>query len=341
MLKELREENEDLRKKYAAFRMDAQAKGANNDDEIEVAQETAKASKMRVECDRIIEEANRREKEVIKLRDEAAILEQQAKRPAAEDTPMGRKIRMLENRLDKAMIKYNEAQSIRKTYEQIVKKLQEERVGFDNQLTALEATLKAKEHDVDELILIAANAMHSRDFVLGDLEKAKVKYQDDHLAREKQLKERKILKRQRELANERVEKREKMRKDLIAKAAGDLGEEEERILKQNYEANAKVSNKISQQVEATKESLEKYEEAFRKIKESTGVSDVNEVITKIISQGDTQHDLEQLSKENQTKVDKLTVERDQLKSKVEEIKYAIGGGRTGYFYYIFLIEVEK
>jgi hypothetical protein len=28
---------------------------------------------------------------------------------------------MLENRLDKAMIKYNEAQAIRKTYEQIVK----------------------------------------------------------------------------------------------------------------------------------------------------------------------------------------------------------------------------
>lgn len=30
---------------------------------------------------------------------------------------------MLENRLDKAMIKYNEAQSIRKTYEQIVARL--------------------------------------------------------------------------------------------------------------------------------------------------------------------------------------------------------------------------
>ena len=36
-------------------------------------------------------------------------------------------IRMLENRLDKAMIKYNEAQSIRKTYEQIVKRLKEVR----------------------------------------------------------------------------------------------------------------------------------------------------------------------------------------------------------------------
>ena len=45
-----------------------------------------------------------------------------------------RQIRTLENRLDKAMIKYNEAQSIRKTYDQIVKRLKEERVNFDNQV---------------------------------------------------------------------------------------------------------------------------------------------------------------------------------------------------------------
>ena len=47
-----------------------------------------------------------------------------------------REIRILENRLDKVMIKYNEAQSIRKTYEQIVKRLKEERVGLEklNQL---------------------------------------------------------------------------------------------------------------------------------------------------------------------------------------------------------------
>jgi len=50
-------------------------------------------------------------------------LDLEAKRPTQEDSPLTRKIRILENRLDKAMIKYNEAQSIRKTYEQIVKRL--------------------------------------------------------------------------------------------------------------------------------------------------------------------------------------------------------------------------
>lgn len=46
-----------------------------------------------------------------------------------DDHPITRQIRVLENRLDKAMIKYNEAVSIKKTYEMIVKKLKDERGG--------------------------------------------------------------------------------------------------------------------------------------------------------------------------------------------------------------------
>ena len=61
-----------------------------------------------------------------------------------EENPMMRTIRILENRLDKVMIKYNEAQSIQQTYEQVVKRLKEERVGYDSQLAAIENCLKGK-----------------------------------------------------------------------------------------------------------------------------------------------------------------------------------------------------
>ena len=45
-----------------------------------------------------------------KLKDGARDLELQSKSNAQEDTPVTRNIRMLENRLDKALIKFNEAQ---------------------------------------------------------------------------------------------------------------------------------------------------------------------------------------------------------------------------------------
>jgi hypothetical protein len=60
--------------------------------------------------------------------DEARELELHSQRPHMQDNEHTRNIRSLENKLDKAMIKFNEAQSIKKTYEQIVRRLRDERV---------------------------------------------------------------------------------------------------------------------------------------------------------------------------------------------------------------------
>ena len=72
-----------------------------------------------------------------------------------------------------AMIKYNEAQSIRKTYEQIVKRLKEERIGFDNQLAALERTFTAKQRDYEELLLLSGDANHAREVAQQELERVR------------------------------------------------------------------------------------------------------------------------------------------------------------------------
>jgi coiled-coil domain-containing protein 151 len=88
------------------------------------------------------------------LKDSAKDLELNSQLPHMEDNELTRCIRVLENKLDKAMIKHNEAQSIRKTYEQTAGQLKEERVGFDNQLSALERTLGAKTRDYKELQLL-------------------------------------------------------------------------------------------------------------------------------------------------------------------------------------------
>ena len=61
------------------------------------------------------------------------------------------------------MIKYNEAQSVRKTYEQIVKRLEEERLTFDNQLSAFERSLKAKKQDANDLEMMSRDANHAKE----------------------------------------------------------------------------------------------------------------------------------------------------------------------------------
>merc|ERR1712046_427471 len=123
---------------------------------------------MRKENDKLHHANKAKQQRVDELHDAVQQIDLQAPGPEDEEA-MTRQIRPLENRLDKAMIKYNEAQNIRRTYEQIVKRLREERIGFDNQLAAVERTLKAKDHDLEELTLMLHDATHSKEQARAEL----------------------------------------------------------------------------------------------------------------------------------------------------------------------------
>merc|ERR1719517_103566 len=135
---------------------------------------------------------------------------------SSEASPEMRQIRVLENRLDKAMIKHNEAQSIRKTYEAIVKRLKEERIGFDNQLAAIERTLKAKEREYEELLLLSHDAYHAKEMAQAELHRFEQGVMEERNQRDKEVQEKKALVEQRVLMNKKLED---IQKELKAKEA--------------------------------------------------------------------------------------------------------------------------
>ena len=269
-----------------------------------------------------------KEKALNLLEDELRDLQRSSSRPAHEANPLMRQIRTLENRLDKAMIKYNEAQSIRKTYDQIVKRLKEERVNFDNQLGAIEATLHAKEHDYEELLLMSHDASHAKDVARAELTKLQSLVAEERKARDKELTERRNAVHAREEMNTRMVEREKMRRDIVMEAKGDLSTEAEEALKKNLVTNA-LNHQLNQNVmDGEQQVMSAYEAAFRKIKEATGVGDVNEVIQKFITQKDTEKNLVAATREAQARIDELAEERNTTKASVDEIKYSGAGGQS-------------
>merc|ERR1711896_117143 len=147
--------------------------------------------------------------------------------PSSENSGEMRQIRVLENRLDKSMIKYNEAQSIRKTYEQILKRLKEEGTGFNNQLAAIERTLKAKEHDYEELLLLSHDAYHAKEMAQAELHRFEQGVMEERNQRDKEVQEKKVLVQQRVEMNQRLEQRERM-----LKKQQDLDKAGERQLKE-------------------------------------------------------------------------------------------------------------
>jgi coiled-coil domain-containing protein 151 len=292
----------------------------------EVALAVAQRNKLRKLHDELRHKTQSQASLLEELKDEVKDLELESKKPSLEDTPETRKIRMLENRLDKAMIKFNEAQSIRKTYEQIVKRLKEERIGFDNQLAALERALAAKQHDYDELVLLSSDATHAREAIVQELEKARGQYEDDKRVRDKELREKQQYVKIRLEMSHRLDRRDQLKQDLVAREAGDLTSEQERHLKQSLLSTTKQQGVVQEEKKEHRSKIDIFESAFRKIKEATGVSDVNEVIQKIVSQESTTDNLINLSKENQLRLEHLQADHAALKARVDELKYSGSAG---------------
>ena len=172
--------------------------------------------KLRKINDEIRNKSNRLRKELDILKDSIKDLELDSQRPHMEDNEYTRRIRNLENKLDKSMIKYNEAQNIRKTYEQIVKRLGEERVGYDNQSAAIERTLASKQKDYEELLLLSGDANHARETALGELERVRAGYDEERKKREKELREKHQMVQLRRQMLDRMKYRERMRTQLAS-----------------------------------------------------------------------------------------------------------------------------
>ncbi|KAJ3150956.1 hypothetical protein HDU86_006212 [Geranomyces michiganensis] len=265
-----------------------------------------KICEMHKKYDELQAEARAKDEKLRGMSDQLADLSREAETVTSnlQDSPQAKEIRMLENRLDKATIKYNEAQAVRKIYEQIVKRLQEERLTFDNQLTNFEKTLQVKKQDSLELEMMSRDANHAKEVAKAELTRFEQQINEERKEREKDLQARK------ELVKQKMEVADKIdwKKLQLEDQANDLA--------MSAEANKE------QYDEAREKKIAEYDENMRLVKEATGVFDINEVISKYQSQGDTHEHLSQLQKANELRNEDLKKKKQAITAEYEELKYS-------------------
>eukprot|EP01065_Artemidia_motanka_P045443 TRINITY_DN6683_c0_g1_i1.p1 TRINITY_DN6683_c0_g1~~TRINITY_DN6683_c0_g1_i1.p1 ORF type:complete len:528 (+),score=215.62 TRINITY_DN6683_c0_g1_i1:60-1643(+) len=321
VVNQLRKENKELKKQLLAIKEEKDREkdttpGSLQDRELALLDHKINAA--RRSLDTLRHESQLRRADVERCR--SCLRDIEKIRPDVLDLDPGlaRKIRMLENRLDKSMIKFNEAQAIRKTYEQIVKRLKEERIGFDNQLAAIERTLKAKDHDYQELLNMSHDANHANAISKAELGQFRAAYEEDRRQKDLELSERKAMVQKRIDQTQKLEKKEKQLKAKEQEATAPKQEEE------------KPKMAAAEPAPEEQEKLREYEDYFVKIKEATGVQDgdVGVVIEKFISQEDTHRNLAEMKETAERKIESLNQEKAQLKMQLDEIKYS-GSAQLG------------
>ena len=220
-----------------------------------------------------------------------------------DNNPYAKRIRLLENKLDKAMIKYNEAMSIRRTYEQILTRLKEERAGYDNQIAAIQKSLKSKGHDLNEFKLLLQDSKMAKVYskLLVENTTLSKKAFEDHFNQLIQAHRNENLK---ELQKEKNEERKRKNNQ----------NENQQTISDDKPQNNKDISKI--------ESLVKeLEEKDKIVRETTGADDINEICQKFSNLTETKENLKNEQKELEKMLKSLKEKKENLIDELKDLKF--------------------
>ena len=220
-----------------------------------------------------------------------------------DNNPYVKRIKLLENKLDKAMIKYNEAMSIRRTYEQILTRLKEERAGYDNQIAAIQKSLKSKGHDLNEFKLLLQDSKMAKVYskLLVDNTILSKKAFEDHFNQLIQAHRNENLK---ELQKEKSEERK--RKNIRNEVQATISDDKPKDGKDMSNLEAKVKE---------------LEEKDKIVRETTGADDINEICQKFSNLTETKENLKNEQKELDKMLKSLKEKKEEMINELNELKF--------------------
>ncbi|XP_022320197.1 outer dynein arm-docking complex subunit 3-like [Crassostrea virginica] len=211
-------------------------------------------------------------------------------------------MRYLENSYDKTKLKIDEASHLKRIYEDIKRKLEVEAGNFPSILDCMEAEIRNTKAELKELRAMHDDAHISKEAAQQELAKHEKVVYTERKQREVELQKMKKEAEEKKMQHERIERRIAQRGSI---QQDELSPQEKQAL-QGEEQQQKITT---------------YEEAFKRIKEATGVSDTMEVVRRFEGQEDTTKHLEALQKDNEKQITRLKEEKEKLQMEFEEMKY--------------------
>ncbi|XP_047633100.1 outer dynein arm-docking complex subunit 3 [Phacochoerus africanus] len=221
------------------------------------------------------------------------------------NTEVAKTMRNLENRLEKARMKAEEAEHITNVYLQLKAYLQEESLHLENRLDFMEAEVVRTKHELEELNVVNQEALNARDIAKNQLQDLEETVLRERKKRDRYLTECKKRAEERKLQNERME-RKTQREDVLLQSDDTLQD----------------SQRSKEEELRRRWSMYQMEVLFGKVKDATGVAETHAVVRRFLAQGETFTQLETLKIENEQMLLRLKQEKQRLQKELEDLKYS-------------------
>jgi len=233
-----------------------------------------------------------------------------------------KQIRILENRLDKGLQKFNEAIEANRGLREQIDTLRRERVVFDDIYKKLENELHSKKKEMANIIEQANAAYEARDSAQAQMAALKQQADKEHAEFEKEWRELGKLiendKKMKEFMRQKVRNRAEEAKEA---SAGKADEDKNR---KKITKNAWDTAKSMVSISTSQEKVTTYEEAFSKIQSATGICDIDELVANFLAAEDQNFTLFKYNNELNADVEKL----DQQIMDYKEEFIALSGSGT-------------
>ncbi|KAH0628707.1 hypothetical protein JD844_010136 [Phrynosoma platyrhinos] len=230
-------------------------------------------------------------------------------------------LRMLENRLEKARFKNEEAARITSMYQKLKAHMQEKSLHFQNRLDALQAEISYLRHEFKELESVESEAQRARDTTRGQLQTQEEAIFRERKMRDKKLKDLKKLIEEKRAQNERAERRDLIDLNFQQSQKDRVPFETEELLREPLQKKASILK--------SKQALFIASEAFDKIRAATGVTDADDVVACFVAQEETFKQLEEMKNMNEDTQVQLKEEKDALQRELEHTKYSGEARKVG------------
>lgn len=234
------------------------------------------------------------------------------------DRVLNKQIRVLENRLDKGLQKFNESIAANRVLREQIDTLRRERIVFDDIYRKLESVLHAKKREMVSIIEQANAAYEARDTAQAQMAALKQQADKEHAEFEKEW---------RELG--RLIENDKRMKEFMRTKVRNIKEESETLVKDEDKHRKKITKnawdtaKSLVTITSNQEKVGHYEDAFGRIQTATGICDIDQLVQNFLDAEDTNFSLFKFNNE-------LSADMEKLEQRIGELKeeYIILSGQS-------------
>jgi len=187
-----------------------------------------------------------------------------------------KQVRVLENRLDKALIKYNEALSKNKDLRGTIDDLRREKNVYDGIYKKLERELNEKKRIMADIIEMSNQAYEARDQSEHEIELIKRQMKEREELWEAELKQ----------LNQKLSSFERVSKMLEDEHRGKMTIDEEKALKKKVRGGVWVLGAEKSKLAEKKQVAESFEDMFLRIQQATKIDDIEVLVESFIEAED-------------------------------------------------------